>query len=1016
MFRLDTKQPLCLRDSSSLSSFLSPAYTMAVQHIKYTLLGVEALKFLNPPSQVLSGFIGMNIDVNCSTNDPYATVQLFHSRDFVTYTERTLSPEKLHLNKQVFTLLNLGVKDSGQYKCKATDGQQTIEWPSSHGFLFLSQGKLPDIIFDPPRPITVQQGQTGNVTCQTVGWSVSKLLWKKRSNSGDQTVPDSKVVHVIDKTENMVKAVLTITNAQTQDSGEYKCVLSAFNKQDYKIANIRVDGVEAFKFLNTPSQVLSGFLGMNIDFNCSTNDPYATVQLFHSKDFATYTERTLSPEKLHLNKQVFTLLNLDVKDAGQYKCKATDGQQTIEWPSSHGFLFLSQEPLLIMGDFNIHVDVVGDPVCTRFLDLLEVMDQLQHVTTPTHESGHTLDLIITRQCGALVKDPPVRDCHRSDHWSVTCLLNLDKPIITRKTKTFRKIKNIDTAALPNELAALDLCSYTPDDLNDLVHCYNTTLASALDRHAPLVTRSIPVRPLVPWFNNDIKVVKKERRKAERIWRRTSLLSDLRSYKDLRNKTNNLMTEARRTFYRELVDENCGDQKRSFSTHGQMLTNNIYPEVQSSYRVHHSTETALLKVMNDVLLKMNSQHVSLLILLDLSAAFDTVDHFILLDRLTKVVGLQGMEAFKFLNIPSQVLSGFLGMNIDFNCSTNDPYATVQLFHSKDFATYTERTLSPEKLHLNKQVFTLLNLDVKDAGQYICKATEGQQTIEWPSSHGLLFLSRGKLPDIILDPPRPIIVQRGQTGNVTCQTVGWSVSKLLWKKRSNSGDQTVPDSKVVHVIDKTENMVKAVLTLTNAQTQDSGEYKCVLTAFNKQDYKIANIRVDGVEAFKFLNTPSQVLSGFLGMNIDINCSTNDPYATVQLFHSKDFATYTERTLCPEKLHLNKQVFTLLNLDVKDAGQYNCKATDRQQTIEWPSSHGLLFLSQVSKLLWKKRSNSGDQTVPDSKVVHVIDKTENMVKAVLTITNAQTQDSGEYKCVLTAFSKQDYKIANIRVDGNL
>ena len=104
---------------------------------------------------------------------------------------------------------------------------------------------------------------------------------------------------------------------------------------------------------------------------------------------------------------------------------------------------------------NIHVDVVGNLVRAKFLDLLEAMDLLQHVTTPTHESGQTLDLIITRQCDALVKDPPVSDYRISDHWSVTCRLNLDKPIITRKTKTFRKIKNIDTAALSNELAASD---------------------------------------------------------------------------------------------------------------------------------------------------------------------------------------------------------------------------------------------------------------------------------------------------------------------------------------------------------------------------------------------------------------------------------------------------------------------------------------------------------------------------------------------------------------------------------
>ena len=68
------------------------------------------------------------------------------------------------------------------------------------------------------------------------------------------------------------------------------------------------------------------------------------------------------------------------------------------------------------------------------------------------------------------------------------------------------------------------------------------------------------------------------------------------------------------------------------THEHMVVNEICPDLQSSYRQHHSTETALLKVMNDVLLKMNSQHVTLMVLLDLSASFNTVDPNIFLERL------------------------------------------------------------------------------------------------------------------------------------------------------------------------------------------------------------------------------------------------------------------------------------------------------------------------------------------------------------------------------------------------
>ena len=215
---------------------------------------------------------------------------------------------------------------------------------------------------------------------------------------------------------------------------------------------------------------------------------------------------------------------------------------------------LNSGDLLILGDVNLHMDIPDKPDTIRFNDILKSLNLTQHVTFPTHRSNHTLDVVLTRSDNDLLCSIKSGD-QISDHNLVVCQVHHPKPSPLRVQVSTRKLRDADAAALKSDIAA-ELKSHEWHDMDVVEACdyYHSSLVNILDKHAPLKTITVTIRPSHPWFSDELRAAKCRKRKAERKWRVTKLTVHEQIYRDVRDEYNCMLKKAQKVYYTKKIEE------------------------------------------------------------------------------------------------------------------------------------------------------------------------------------------------------------------------------------------------------------------------------------------------------------------------------------------------------------------------------------------------------------------------------------------------------------------------------
>ena len=235
-------------------------------------------------------------------------------------------------------------------------------------------------------------------------------------------------------------------------------------------------------------------------------------------------------------------------------------------------LFCKREILMVVGDFNLWVDVEDNPYTLKFISLMNSYGLTQIVNEPTHRGGHTLDHIYVNSFQIQLQYNVVNENLGFDTDHFPLIISLPAASQEHKTcySSFRKLKGVDIETFRHDLShAYNQMDFSNMSFSEMYGKYAEVSQSIVHKHCPLQTKKLRSTD-AKWMDTEYKACRALRRKYERRWKKSKTEQDRMNWIAQKRSCTQLSLSKQTLYYTKLVADSSNSQKSLFKVANQLL--------------------------------------------------------------------------------------------------------------------------------------------------------------------------------------------------------------------------------------------------------------------------------------------------------------------------------------------------------------------------------------------------------------------------------------------------------------